>query len=81
MHNYYIFGLVIAIITSLIVYRYGIETPRGRLVKLFSEKTKLANRALARGDEDEFRELKRDADFFLEMIKRYDNSERKHMWR
>jgi len=81
MHNYYIFGLVIAIITGFIVYRYGIETPRDRLVKLFSEKTKLAKEAKMRGDEKEYRDQRWEAEFFCEMIKRYDMSDRKDKWR
>jgi len=81
MHLYYIFGLSVIVITGIIIYRYIDETPRDRLVKSFSEKTRLANEAKDRGDEKAFRDQKHEADFFLEMIKRYDTSARKDRWR
>ena len=81
MHIIYIIGLLTITITGFIIYRYIRETPRDRLVKSFSEKTRLANKALTQGDDDKFRDLKYEADFFLEMIKNHDASARKDRWR
>tara|TARA_Y100000310_G_C20448284_1_gene699479 strand:+ start:589 stop:834 length:246 start_codon:yes stop_codon:yes gene_type:complete len=81
MHLYYIVGLIVVAITGFLIYKNSYDTPRERLLKSFSEKTRLANEAKIRGDEKCFKEFKYEADFFLEMIKRYDASARKDRWR
>ena len=81
MHIYYLIGLLVVAIAGLLIYKNVYETPRDRLFRSFSEKTRLANEARIRGDEKEFRDQKYEADFFLEMIKRYDSSSRKDRWR
>ena len=72
----YFFLIVAVVCFFYFIHRFFEATPRARLVKLFLEKSSLADNALSIGDDRKFKSLKEEADIVWKMIERYDASVR-----